>query len=346
MTLHRAGPLALACALVAGGCSGDDDGGGPPATALQYCQRLAAALAEAEARCQPADAASLESTLARALDCAGLQRAGEAGHFAYLGALAQPCLDALDELSCHGLSQASGPPPECWEPFSARVEPGGECFSELPVECAGGWCSVADCGAPGACVAWLGPGAACSSSARCAPGLECVAAACAVAAPPSELGEGGACASGNVICGAGLYCDRMSVPSTCRSRLTSGSCHGPAECAVGHDCVNGACAPERNAGAACAPGAGECVDGLWCDASSRCARWSGVGGACGTMPGGERSGCLGSWCEPAPAGSSQPGTCRAYLALGAACPGAAREECGPGAACDGGTCVRSYCIGL
>jgi hypothetical protein len=283
------------------------------------------------------------------LDCAGVRRAEDAGHLAYVQARARPCLDAVRAMTCHAFELAVpgqvprvGWPPECDGVTVPLVEPGGTCYGVRDLECAGGSCAFSSCYLAGACVQYLGAGDPCRAG-RCAPGLACSGGRCVASPPPPEAAEGEPCGTAVAPCAEGLFCDHATNPSTCRPRRASGPCDGFDECAVGLDCVGGDCVPERNAGAACEQGARQCVEGTWCDASSRCVPWSRDGGICGEPASGEEASCRDGWCDR-PLQAAQ-GTCRPYLGVGGACAGLPEVACGPRTICSEGTCVRNYCGG-
>lgn len=351
MAYFRNAALALGCALALSACSSSskDD----LADTAGFCQALSTAWADKAAACGPVDGAAYASELAFMLDCGALAAAEAAGGFTYDRAAAQPCLDAFQALDCAVFDRNEGPPDSCQDAIVPGVAPGGACTSWLDVECIGGYCDFTACNLPGTCQDYLGEGEDCSASGRCQDPLTCNGSTCAPSTPQEEVGLGASCGSGAVRCGGGLFCDYGAAVWVCAARRTSGACSSDEACAVGFDCVNGTCAAERGVGAACQQGAEACVAGLWCDTSSRCARWNGVGGACGTMSNGEYAECLEGWCQSTvglsiqPAATPPPGTCRAFHVVGATCDPAAVGQswlqCGPGATCEEGTCARNYC---
>lgn len=227
------------------------------------------------------------------------------------------CTSGLGIAACRGPGSQVG---ACYRVLVGRVAAGGACTDDL--HCAGGgWCDARP-GCEGVCRPPLADGAPCDYAGRCAPGstcatvctprgglgapcapagndplcapgLFCIAFACAAPRP-----VGAPCALGDT-CAAGSYCEGIEcdgnqgqcagMTGACTaSREGGAACVDDLQCASGH-CIGqfkdqaqpGTCGPPSPIGGPCTPDRVDCQLTLECDAATRaCIPWVDPGGAC------------------------------------------------------------------
>jgi hypothetical protein len=313
---------------------------------LVFCADLTGHWATFATECAGITPEAARAAIGYLIDCDRIHAAIQAGRATYDANVAQTCIDGFRGRSCDvGLDDAV--PDACSYVLTGLVTPGGECTLGIDVECAGGWCSIDACDAPGACVAYRMLGQTClGPSQLCHPNLWCNEGICQTPATPAVHGEGQPCGSAAIVCASGLYCSYPQIGDpTCQPRKTSGYCQGDQACVVGYACRAEACSPWLEPGDPCVQGPQKpCVLGAYCGTDGFCHPWASVGGTCGPIGDYDWIECIDSWCD---LGGS--GTCTAYLAPGAACDvEGPSSQCGPGHACEGApaTCVEWYCGGL
>ncbi|HEY2743832.1 MAG TPA: Dickkopf N-terminal cysteine-rich domain-containing protein [Polyangia bacterium] len=249
------------------------------------------------------------------------------------------CLHAVEHAPCDPTQAADDFLRECHGVVTGSVANGSTCWGDD--ECLGGVCVAPDCG--GVCTPFAAPGAPCvptggtpdmtcdpsvhfcGGSATCEHKVQkgepcvvdddclfdyvCVAGKCDTSAR-TKLDD--VCGASPPPCADGLYCSELGA---CEPLLAAGQpCAKPDACKPGMTCVDGACAPWLDVGAACdgspdaiasgcpatqtcgagacAPVAGvkagplepcatdsDCDDGLFCS-STFCAYVGGVNAAC------------------------------------------------------------------
>ena len=176
---------------------------------------------------------------------------------------------------------------------------GGACATDdgcaLPQVCLGGVCAVG-----------LPAGATCTATTQCGSGLACLGGACSKGKNSGDVCGGDVCGAdlmcvqqqalpicrplakasetcaGPETCEAGLYCDYMVMPATCKvtpqlgDKCPTGVCSGDLACNAQQLCV----VPPQP-GEPCLLGASKgCVAGYGCDANLKCAAFPVGGNAC------------------------------------------------------------------
>lgn len=302
-------------------------------TPIDYaCEQIASALAQRIATCVGGDSPSWLATADATTICQQVVDSVGAGRMTYDEPALEDCKDELASRSCSDIA-----PSQMLENCAAlqpAVVGGQACTGDL--DCAGGFCDTsATC--PGTCRPYVQENAACGSTDRCAPGMECRGSKCL-----PWVTEGQPCGGGNGNCEpTQLYCDPTNV---CAKRVRSGTCNGllcwtqirgvqdigttqlNCQCAQRFNCVDpgtgAVCVPAKTLGESCTPGKNECELELAC-ISGICAKKPVIGETCGFI-GGEYVNCA--------EGSCRGSTCSNFIALGQSCSNNA--DCGPSAHCD------------
>jgi hypothetical protein len=216
------------------------------------------------------------------------------------------CLDSISSISCSRTAAGQLDLSDLCKPvIQGTIAPGDACVTNS--ECVSGSCSAAPCPTDGTC---------CQNR-------------CTGSAPAQPLGS-----SCDWTCVAGAYCDRSSVPGTCRARLAVGQA-----CTSGDDCMAGlACAPYSGPRtcAAYVPNGQACsASGAMCDdPRSYC---DPVGGTCIPL-GKPGTACLDS-SRCLTYASCVAGVCRTRPQEGEACD----PDAGDAARCLVGSCVQGSC---
>lgn len=276
---------------------------------LALCNGLFAKMTNLFETCLQANPAFVPSLLGASTDfCADRQREITAGKVSYDPVAGAACEAAIQALDCTALSGDSGlsVPATCDASLVGQVTTGGECFDSA--DCADGYCtwelSTGTC--PGTCQPFVQLNQPCDG-ADCAPGLECDGTTGSlICSAPSALG-------GSCPCQENLWCDRSTLPNTCRAFLPAGaSCIPNGDpCTILTTCAGtpATCQPWLGAGATCDPADFQCGLGYVCSATTdRCVSWPTLGQACEGF-------CLGSWCDL----TAVTPTCQAQKADGATC---------------------------
>jgi hypothetical protein len=353
---------ALATALVAASCSGDDDarggvptgdggagdggaggdGGGagepPGCTAKATGPIDGFVLALAEGRCQRALRCAFGDRTTE-LDCqpcavangAELTNAVDgvaAGRVQFHEDVAAACLAALPGWACE-VDRRVAIPEACERVFTGTVGDKGACYGLY--DCAAGFaCEQFGGGCPHECLPLQPAGSNCSI-AKCQPGLTCLK-------KPESCGAGG-CLQPTSVCGT-----PQPVGQTCSSR---------ADCEEGLGCVPRSDCPAAFCPATCQPLVGEgsecrvseqCPGGSYCSPeTSRCVPRGRPGEACST-----RRPCEASLACVVPA-DADTGTCTAARGAGEPCIAGEHTTspsgCRPGLNCVDGACARPPAIG-
>jgi len=217
------------------------------------------------------------------------------------------CLTSISSMLCSRTAAGQADIDDrCAPVLQGAIADGAACVTKS--ECVSGGCSADPCPSDGTC---------CQN--RCTPS----------AAPPQPLGS-----DCDWSCVAGAYCDRSSVPGTCRAQLAVGQ-----TCTSSDDCMAGlTCAPDTGArtcmayvpdGQACSSSGALCDDPQsYCDpVSATCTLQGKPGDACS-----QSSQCL-------PYATCVAGLCQTRPKQGEACD----PDAGYDALCLTGTCVQGRC---
>lgn len=297
----------------------------------EFCTSYVNAVCGRLAECRGGPAEAWCSRLSADRLCREVAISEAAGRTKYQGEYHDACFLIVADLPCKYLAARGAAELDvvCSEALNGLVPPMGACFADR--ECGRDYhCDRSATRCPGVCRRLREHGEACDAltGTRCNTGFTCIGGACAV---PKQSGE--ACAD-SLECGAGLSCDAFVMPVSCQAERAIGACRpGGADCAPRAACTTdgdaGTCATAKQENDACVAGRAECNDLLSCVAGA-CARWGGLGAACGELSPGERAGCLQGGCVVDP--GMQRGVCVERDA-GAACE--LDAQCGPGGQCLG-----------
>ncbi len=220
---------------------------------------------------------------------------------------AASCLDSISSMSCSRTAAGqTNIGDQCKPVFQGTIADGDACVNNT--ECVSGSCSAAPCPTDGSC---------CQN--RCTPS----------SAPPQPLGS-----TCDWNCVAGAYCDRSSVPGTCRVRLTVGqTCTSTDDCVAGLACVPDTgprtCATYVPSGQACSASGALCDDPQsYCDP---------VGGTC--IPLGKPGTACSDSSQCLSYASCVAGVCQKRPQEGEAC----NPDAGSDARCLVGSCLQGSC---
>jgi hypothetical protein len=289
----------LALALV--GCGIDDRK--PDVSDRVYCDSYFKAVEDRTAACGGTSREALATALMTFDYCDVFAASQEVGAVAIDHAAADACVNEMATAACWEDT------PACGHVFVGQLEEGAACYGFYDIgECApGSYCAGATC--PGTCIRHAQVGEACTSGVdpMCDPSLECAAGGtCEPSLPPVMVGD--ACPP--AFCPP-LSCVGPDGPLAVADPSHTGTCQLPAAsgnpCIFDNDCVGhcvgaappttyGICAPWKQIGDACTPGARECLSGTSCGPDSHCILLPALGESCVGYQG-EGTACLNAWCN-------------------------------------------------